>query len=110
MFTVSVETGRSEARKIRCLHNECGIGRSDDNLVVLQGWTIARRHAVIRATEAGVFIEATGGRAPVKVNGSAVTGPRGPISSTDLIDRKSTRLNSSHVKSSYAVFCSKKKI
>src|SRR5690606_40732716 len=25
------------------------------------------------------------------------------------IDRKSTRLNSSHVKSSYAVFCSKKK-
>src|SRR5436309_11784402 len=26
-----------------------------------------------------------------------------------LIDRKSTRLNSSHVKSSYAVFCLKKK-
>src|SRR5690606_30214406 len=26
-----------------------------------------------------------------------------------VIDRKSTRLNSSHVKSSYAVFCSKKK-
>jgi len=92
MFTVSVETGRSEARKIRCLHNECGIGRSDDNLVVLQGWTIARRHAVIRATEAGVFIEATGGRAPVKVNGSAVTGPRGPISSTDLIEVGEYRL------------------
>src|SRR5690606_40894504 len=28
---------------------------------------------------------------------------------TDLRDRKSTRLNSSHVKSSYAVFCLKKK-
>src|SRR5690606_40687528 len=27
-----------------------------------------------------------------------------------LLDRKSTRLNSSHVKSSYAVFCLKKKI
>src|SRR5690606_39873636 len=27
-----------------------------------------------------------------------------------LLDRKSTRLNSSHVKTSYAVFCSKKKI
>src|SRR5690606_17942858 len=29
--------------------------------------------------------------------------------SADLIDRKSTRLNSSHVKISYAVFCLKKK-
>src|SRR5690606_39913064 len=28
---------------------------------------------------------------------------------TELVDRKSTRLNSSHVKSSYAVFCLKKK-
>src|SRR5690606_30705358 len=28
---------------------------------------------------------------------------------TDLLDRKSTRLNSSHVKISYAVFCLKKK-
>src|SRR5690606_37517302 len=28
---------------------------------------------------------------------------------SELIDRKSTRLNSSHVKSSYAVFCLKKK-
>ena len=92
MFTVSVETGRSEVRKIRCLHNECGIGRGDDNLVVLQGWTIARRHAVIRATDAGVFIEATGGRAPVRVNGSAVTSPRGPISSSDLIEVGDYRL------------------
>src|SRR5690606_40301890 len=36
---------------------------------------------------------------------SAVMGIRG----TDFIDRKSTRLNSSHVKISYAVFCLKKK-
>src|SRR5690606_41584307 len=33
-------------------------------------------------------------------------GPNGPPS----LDRKSTRLNSSHVKISYAVFCLKKKI
>src|SRR5207302_8802601 len=30
------------------------------------------------------------------------------IASWDIIDRKSTRLNSSHVKISYAVFCLKK--
>src|SRR5699024_12557709 len=35
-------------------------------------------------------------------------GERGPLP-TDLLDRKSTRLNSSHVSISYAVFCLKKK-
>src|SRR5690606_39438557 len=34
------------------------------------------------------------------------TGPRKPHT---MVDRKSTRLNSSHVKISYAVFCLKKK-
>src|SRR5690554_7584435 len=31
------------------------------------------------------------------------------LQSADLLDRKSTRLNSSHVRISYAVFCLKKK-
>src|SRR2546422_3010673 len=34
---------------------------------------------------------------------------RGPVRNTDLGDRKSTRLNSSHGYISYAVFCLKKK-
>src|SRR5690606_41577978 len=33
----------------------------------------------------------------------------GTVAGTELLDRKSTRLNSSHVKISYAVFCLKKK-
>src|SRR5690606_42006988 len=32
-----------------------------------------------------------------------------PAAAANLLDRKSTRLNSSHVKISYAVFCLKKK-
>src|SRR5699024_11538609 len=40
----------------------------------------------------------------------AFTGPdRAQLSDTFLADRKSTRLNSSHVSISYAVFCLKKK-
>src|SRR5690606_40632041 len=35
--------------------------------------------------------------------------PQGAVSQADAADRKSTRLNSSHVKISYAVFCLKKK-
>src|SRR5690606_39980877 len=35
--------------------------------------------------------------------------PSAPLGSVPPLDRKSTRLNSSHVKISYAVFCLKKK-
>src|SRR5437773_7711268 len=34
----------------------------------------------------------------------------GPFRLTDVIDRKSTRLNSSHITISYAVFCVKKRM
>src|SRR2546427_4581456 len=34
---------------------------------------------------------------------------KGPISTASTVDRKSTRLNSSHSQISYAVFCLKKK-
>src|SRR5204863_9652893 len=39
-----------------------------------------------------------------RARGNVAASPRGDVS-----DRKSTRLNSSHVESSYAVFCLKKK-
>src|SRR5690349_23031214 len=38
-----------------------------------------------------------------------ITTPRGALAPFYKVDRKSTRLNSSHVESSYAVFCLKKK-
>src|SRR5690606_41691202 len=59
-----------------------------------------------------------GGHPPVRGSNSVVLemagrlerlGSRIPICGTSLEDRKSTRLNSSHVKISYAVFCLKKK-
>src|SRR2546430_5815703 len=36
--------------------------------------------------------------------------PSGPVDREERLDRKSTRLNSSHSQISYAVFCLKKKI
>src|SRR5690349_24050997 len=59
---------------------------------------------VYAATGAGLFRSSNGGRsfANVKL-------PTGPCAGKGLRDRKSTRLNSSHVEISYAVFCLKKK-
>src|SRR5699024_12625280 len=49
---------------------------------------------------------ASGARAPRTRGRSGVHHPIGPV---PQIDRKSTRLNSSHVSISYAVFCLRKK-
>src|SRR5215475_14849391 len=48
-------------------------------------------------------------RRPPRRLRSAPRGPHGPPRTPPAGDRKSTRLNSSHVKISYAVFCLKKK-
>src|SRR5690606_39322684 len=43
------------------------------------------------------------------VRPGAILPAQQPVAAPGLVDRKSTRLNSSHVKISYAVFCLKKK-
>src|SRR2546421_4906027 len=57
-----------------------------------------------------VDLQTPGGAATTAAGrGGTVVVPLGPADSVALIDRKSTRLNSSHDQISYAVFCLKKK-
>jgi len=85
MFNILIDTPNRDQRRVRCLHRECGIGRGDGNLIVLQGWSIAQQHAALKREEHGIFIEAYGGRAAVLVNGEKVQGSRGPLSSRDRV-------------------------
>jgi pilus assembly protein CpaF len=85
MFTVEIQTQGRQPRQVRCLHRECGIGRGDANLVVLQGWTIASRHANLTREDDGVYILSLGGKEPILLNGKVVTARRGPISGEDEI-------------------------
>ncbi|PWK86752.1 ATPase, T2SS/T4P/T4SS family [Fulvimonas soli] len=85
MFEVLIETPNRDPRQVRCLHETCGIGRGEDNLVVLQGWNIAREHAMLRIRNGGVFVEVLGGRAPVTVNGTRVQNEHGPLHRADIV-------------------------
>ncbi len=85
MFNILIDTPNRDQRRVRCLHRECGIGRGDGNLVVLQGWSIAQRHAALKREDQGIFIESLGGRSPVLVNGEQVKGSRGPLTSRDRV-------------------------
>ena len=92
MFEVLIETPNRDPRQVRCLHSTCGIGRGEDNLVVLQGWDIGREHALLSMRKGGVFIEALGGRAPVMVNGTKLKGEHGPLHREDMVHIGAYRL------------------
>ncbi len=86
MFNVLITTSNRGQRRVRCMHRECGIGRGDGNLIVLQGWSIAQQHAALKREDAGIFIQPLGGRAPVRVNGQHVQDVHGPLSSVDRVE------------------------
>jgi len=94
MFEVVIETANREARQVRCLNANCGVGKSDNNLVVLQGWDIADDHAAFRVQPDGVFMEVFGGRAPVSVNGKRIAhqNAHGPLRKEDVVSIGAYRL------------------
>ncbi len=94
MFEVVIETANREARQVRCLNANCGVGKSDNNLVVLQGWDIADDHAAFRVRSDGVFMEVFGGRAPVTVNGRRIAhqNAHGPLRKEDIVTIGAYRL------------------
>src|SRR5439155_20273079 len=87
----SFPTRRSSDLSWRCLLSQKKVSRR-----------VSTRHAGVRAPRACL-------RSHVGQAVSPATEPN-PCTPSPLSDRKSTRLNSSHVAISYAVFCLKKKI
>ena len=69
MFNVVINAPGRDPRSVQCMHRECGIGRDDANLVMLQGWSIASKHASLVREDDGVYILSLGGKAPITVNG-----------------------------------------
>lgn len=92
MFEVLIETANRDPRHVRCLNSACGIGRGEDNLVILQGWNIAKEHATLSTRRNGVFIEILSGRTPITVNGSRVQSEHGPLHRNDVVNIGAYRL------------------
>jgi pilus assembly protein CpaF len=92
MFEVLIETSNRDTRHVRCLNDNCGIGKSEGNLVMLQGWNIAAEHAAFRVRNGAVFIEVVGNRATVIVNGEKVRDSHGPLRREDIVTIGAYRL------------------
>ncbi|HTJ96689.1 MAG TPA: ATPase, T2SS/T4P/T4SS family [Rhodocyclaceae bacterium] len=78
MLKIAVTTPKGQTSEIECTIDSCSIGKSDENLIVLQGWTVAKKHAQIQRKPEGVYIEDLGSSSGTEVNGQKVT-RHGPL-------------------------------
>jgi pilus assembly protein CpaF len=85
MFQVTVTNTRGKTSTVNCNAPVCTIGKSDENLVVLQGWDVARKHAAIIAQDDGLYVRDEGSRAGTAVNGQRISVTHGPLQSDDVV-------------------------
>ena len=84
MLKIAVTTPKGQRSEIECTIDSCSIGKSDDNLIVLQGWTVAKKHAQIRRKPDGVYVEDLGSSSGTEVNGKKIE-QHGPLKPGDSI-------------------------
>ena len=85
MFRIIVKTKKGAENVIECVNETCTIGKGDENLVPLLGWSLGRLHATLHNRAAGVFIEDHGSRLGTEVNSKRIEGEHGPLQSSDQI-------------------------
>lgn len=85
MLLIAVTSPKGQRSEEECTIDSCTIGKSDENRIILQGWTVGRAHATIHRREDGVYVEDHRASAGTKVNGNKVTDQHGPLSPGDKI-------------------------
>ena len=96
MFKVTV-TARGKTSHVTCNAPVCLIGKSDENLVVLQGWAVQRKHAAIIKQDDQLFVREEGG-APTLLNGLRVSGVQGPLAPGDVVEIGSYKISAEMVR------------
>ena len=85
MFSLDYRYSKNPIQRINCEVDACTMGKSEDNLVVMRGWTVGKRHATIHRRAAGLFVEDHGSMGVTEVNGNPIKGEFGPLQEQDLI-------------------------
>ena len=85
MFMLSVKTPKGEINEFNCPTDTATIGKAEDNLVQIKGWTIGKRQATVIQKNGQLFVEDHGGMSVTEVNGVEVENTYGPLKEDDVI-------------------------
>jgi pilus assembly protein CpaF len=93
MFSVEVKAPKGQLQRVDCQIDICTIGKADDNLIVVRGWSVGKRHATIHRRREGFFVEDHGALGATEVNGKLIEKEYGPLKPEDVI-----RIGDYHIK------------
>jgi pilus assembly protein CpaF len=85
MFAIEYQIGKTEKKVSSCELDQCTVGKAPDNLIVLRGWSVGKKHATIYKRSSQIYIEDHGAMSGTEVNGQAVKGEYGPLTASDMI-------------------------
>jgi pilus assembly protein CpaF len=85
MFSVEIKPPKGQTQRVDCQINTCTIGKADDNLIVVRGWSVGKRHATIHQRREGFFVEDHGALGATEVNGKLIEKEYGPLKAEDVI-------------------------
>lgn len=88
MLRIAVTNPKGQRREVECTLDTCSVGKADDNLIVIQGWSVGRKHASFSRRADGVYVEDHGSTAGTKVDGQKVAtyGPLKPGTEVNVCD------------------------
>jgi pilus assembly protein CpaF len=93
MFKVTITTPKGKQSIVKVSSDRCPVGKSPDNTIMLQGWTISPSHAEFILSDSGLFIQSIGdSKVGVIVNGKKID-EYGPIKPSDEIAIGSYKLS-----------------
>ncbi len=85
MFSVEIKPPKGQPQRVDCQITACTIGKADDNLIVVRGWSVGKRHATIHQRREGFFVEDHGALGATEVNGKLIEKEYGPLKAEDVI-------------------------
>jgi pilus assembly protein CpaF len=85
MLNIAVTTPKGQRTEEECTIDSCTIGKNDDNRIMLQGWSVGRKHATIHRRGDGVFVEDHGSSSGTSINDKKFNGVHGPLQVGDQI-------------------------
>lgn len=93
MFRVEYQIGKSESQGVSCEIDTCAVGKAPDNLIVLRGWSVGKKHATIENRVTGFYVVDHGSMGGTEVNNKLISGEYGPLSQSDKIKIGDATLN-----------------
>ena len=85
MFSVEIKPPKGQVQQVDCQIDTCTIGKAEDNLIIVRGWSVGKRHATIHRRREGFFVEDHGALGATEVNGKFIEKEYGPLKPEDVI-------------------------